>query len=758
MSHPELPDGASLKGPAMTNLRSSTNLVLASSSAGPAAITAGYPRVALASALWRRKLSLVLVFILCLAAGAAYMLTARSMYSSAASIYIRQNGPKLLSEGSIATESRNFLYTQAQLMQSTPVLAATARMPAVASSQTLRELGEADRIEALKSVIDAEVGMRDDIIKLTCRTPYAQEAALLANAVVEAYTVWRAEAMRSSAAQLLQILRLEKMEKEAELTAVLQEMVQFKQANRTLSFQTDRGNIAFERLAKLSGMLTESQMEVVNAKADHRAIQAVAGDPSALRQLMQSGYLSGLPGGTDRSEEHRLRSQREQLQVELAARRQESTDRSPAVLVLLQKIDAIDAQLQEQAERMASSCLASAVERLAAAQDKQHELEVSFEKQRAIAEELNIQAARYAVLESQLKRAERSCDVLDSRVKDLSVAEDAGNLTVAVVEAAAAPRAPYWPSMPKIMSLAVAVGLFLAIGTVLVQEWRDERLRSVEEASLVLHARVLGALPMKRWRRLHRGGRKDIIGEPCRQMAESCRRIRTALLCTKNSEDVKTVLVTSPQRGDGKSTLVSNLAIAMARASRRTLIVDADMRKPTQHRIFQIPGATGLTGLLAGKIRVGELIWRSPIDGLDILPCGAAIGNPSELLHSRNFREAMDEVSLAYDYVFVDSPCIVALADAQILAAQCDATVLVLCADKTSRTIAQQAIESLVSVGGRLLGLVVSNVCENHEYSDYVNLSHRVPSEDDGNGLENADEADWHTKVLRGSDTRVEAE
>jgi capsular exopolysaccharide synthesis family protein len=212
--------------------------------------------------------------------------------------------------------------------------------------------------------------------------------------------------------------------------------------------------------------------------------------------------------------------------------------------------------------------------------------------------------------------------------------------------------------------------------------------------------------------------------EPKSIIAEAYRTIRTAVFFGVPKGEAKTILVTSPDAGDGKSTLVSNLAITMAQAGQRTLILDADFRRPVQHNIFDFENGRGLSNVLAGDITLNEAVQKGPVEGLDILSCGPEVPNPSEILNSDAFTEILKgKLPKRYDRIIVDSPPVGLVADSQILSANCDITVLVLRAEKSTRRHSQQACDVLQSVGGRLLGAVMNDIPHRHSrygyYSSY---------------------------------------
>jgi capsular exopolysaccharide synthesis family protein len=198
--------------------------------------------------------------------------------------------------------------------------------------------------------------------------------------------------------------------------------------------------------------------------------------------------------------------------------------------------------------------------------------------------------------------------------------------------------------------------------------------------------------------------------DPMSDVAESYRTVRTAVYFGVPAGRAKTLLITSPSPGEGKTTLASNLAIAMAQAGNRILLLDADFRKPNQHRIFQVDKTIGLSSVLADEATLDQAIHSTQVPGLDVLPCGPIPANPSEILNSQMFADLLQELGEKYDHVLLDSPPVVPVTDARILAASCNATVIALRAERSTRKAAVYARDVLRSVGANLLGIVVNDV------------------------------------------------
>jgi capsular exopolysaccharide synthesis family protein len=193
-------------------------------------------------------------------------------------------------------------------------------------------------------------------------------------------------------------------------------------------------------------------------------------------------------------------------------------------------------------------------------------------------------------------------------------------------------------------------------------------------------------------------------------MAEAYRTLRTTLFFRAGSSGAKTLLITSPTMGDGKTMTASNLAIAVAQSGTRTLLLDADLRRPNVHRVFELDNRVGLTNVVAGDATIAQAVQRTDVPDLDLITSGPIPTNPAEVLNSQFFRDVLSDLSKDYDLIIIDSPPIMPVTDARILGAICDVTLLVLRAMRSDVSVARHAKESLLEVGANLAGAVVNGV------------------------------------------------
>ena len=198
--------------------------------------------------------------------------------------------------------------------------------------------------------------------------------------------------------------------------------------------------------------------------------------------------------------------------------------------------------------------------------------------------------------------------------------------------------------------------------------------------------------------------------------AEAFRTLRTSLAFA-SPDPVRTLLVTSAGPEEGKSTVVSNLAVAMAQAGKRVLVVDADLRKPQQHRIFEVPNHRGLTNVLVGEADIGEVVTATPVPGVDLVSSGPIPPNPAELLDSDRARSLWPSLAGEYQCVLIDSPPLVAVADSVILSTQVEGVLVVVKAGVTRIDLLRESRALLEKAGARVLGAILNEV--RHAPRDY---------------------------------------
>lgn len=335
-------------------------------------------------------------------------------------------------------------------------------------------------------------------------------------------------------------------------------------------------------------------------------------------------------------------------------------------------------------------------------------------------EKLPEKEVRLARLERSAKVNEEIYTLLLKRHKEAQISEAMEIGDIRVVDPARGPKYPVKPNRKLNLALGLLAGLLFGVASAFLVEYFDTTLKGWEDVSKKLDLPILGAIP-----RIRVPGREALAEASAipsafeaklishtdsrSPVSEAYRTVRTNIQYFDITEKVEVLLFTSPGPKEGKSTTVSNLAVTMAQQGVRTLIVDADLRKPVVAKIFGISRTPGLTDILVGKASLSMCIAETGIDNLYILPSGTLPPNPSELLSSQKMDELLELLREAFDTVLLDSPPVLAVTDASILAKKTDGVVLVVRSDLTEEEAALMARHHLEQVRARVIGVVVND-------------------------------------------------
>jgi succinoglycan biosynthesis transport protein ExoP len=669
--------------------------------------------------VWRSRWIVLLTIAVALGIGLAYITIATPIYTSTSRIYVQQSGPKILTEAEgLMTQSKNYLYTQAELLKSTPILSSALEKNSMKELKIFQKID--NPIEYLKKKgLRVSVGKKDDIIDISSDSPDPGQAAQLVNAVVDSYKSYHASSKKSTSGEVLKILQKEKRDRDKELAEKLKAMMALKSENIALAFEDRNSNIILDRLDTLSAELTQAELQTVEAKSIYENYKSMMDDPAKLKLFAESERAKGIfiPNASEWSQ---LETEYEQLHMQLNDLQKQRITDQPATNALEEKVEQVDNKLASLYRKFGETQLAIAEQQYNAAKQKQEQIDTYFEAQRQEAIQFNKQLAQFTILKSDWEQTKKLCDILDERIKEVNITEDTGNLNISVLESAHPADKPSKPPKARYMAIALLIGIVLAGTLALVRDRMDQRLRSMEEISAALELPTLSVVPSMSRREGPAIRGKKVYLDSRSVWAETYRTMRTAVLFSDTKAKSRTILVTSPEAGDGKTTVVSNLAIAMAQAGQKTLVLEADFRKPMQNKIFGVNHDNkGLSSVLAGTDKLEEVIKTTCVSDLHILTCGPEVPNPSETLHSASFTNIVKLLAKQYDRIIVDSPPVLPVTDAQILASICQITILVLRAEKSTRKASQRARDALQSVGARVLGLVVNDVPKNGRYGFY---------------------------------------
>ncbi len=637
----------------------------------------------LSAVIWRQRWIVTTTVIVFLCAGMAYFLLAKRYYTSVGRVSIEAG------RNDNADMNRFGLFTELEVMSSTPILVRAISDPRVQNAVVFNKV--TNRLVYLKKELKVEAGKRDNILTVSFAAPDPREAQAMVDSVLDSYHSYREQHTRSKADIDLGEDRLVQKEYDQKIKGLMEKMVEFRSANHTIDLTGNFGNITREKLNSLSAGLAIAQRETVDAKADYdEAAKSIGSDPEKLKQL-EAMVETSIPS----SQEAILTIKKELAQMDQQVQeleRQHFLPAHPQIVGLMRKIDELNLRFASVAKK-----------RWEASQWKEAALRMPYEEEHKKAEELELKASQYAIMEDGLRRLRNESDLLQTRAMHTTVNRDQGAHNIDIFETASYPDKHSWPHGSIIMAVSLVLGSLSGIGLARVREWVSPKLQSLDEVRNTLGLPILACIP--HW---DEDGADTIsaVGDAADEFAE----LRSAVIAASNGRDAKTVLLTAPSHSHGVSVVIHNLARSMATAGDRVLVIDANFRSPRQHLLLNLPADTGLSTVLNGECKIQDAIQETGVRGLEFLSCGRLPQRPTDLLKSTAFEDLMRELGSQYDSVLLDSPPVNQAADARIAAASCDATILVIRARKGDRRQSGQAYDALTSTGAHLVGVVINDV------------------------------------------------
>jgi len=286
---------------------------------------------------------------------------------------------------------------------------------------------------------------------------------------------------------------------------------------------------------------------------------------------------------------------------------------------------------------------------------------------------------------------------------------------IKILDLAQVPRSPILPRTRMNLAIGFVGGCFLAFAVVFGMERINPRIVDPGDVTSGLGLPLLGVAPQVA--KLNED--RALLSDLPYPLQEAIRSVRTQLLLSPQTAGIaRTFAVTSATPGEGKTLIASNLAMSMALAGRRVLLVDADLRRPKLHKVFNIRRDPGLSNVITGETRPSEALAESTVKGLFILPAGADVEMPADLLDSERIEQLLGAFRQVFDVVVLDCPPVMAVSDASIVASAATSVVFVVGAASTGRQVAHAAIDRLVSVNANVVGAVL-NKADMPARSDY---------------------------------------
>lgn len=474
----------------------------------------------------------------------------------------------------------------------------------------------------------------------------------------------------------------------------------------------ERYNINIQKLNDLNAALTKAKTERFEKESLFLELKGFSKKPEMIESMpaVVSNYLIQ----TLKTEYVRLTGQYRELSEKFGSEH-------PKMVMLSSQMKEVKEKISHEVGKIARSI--ETEYRVAMAKEKS--ILNALEAQKSEALELNQKQIEYNVLKREVETNRSLYESLLKRVKETGVTEGLTASNIMVVDPARVPDKPIKPRIALNILLAVISGLTLGLGLAFFFDYLDNTVKSPEEVERYLSIPLLGVVG--RFKKAAKnpaggGGELPAFSEPKSNISEGFRSLRTNLLFTSAESEKRVLLITSTATLEGKTVVAANLAVAFAQTGKKVLLIDADMRKPRIHGLFNLERSPGLSEALVGKEKLSSVINDTEISDLKVITCGTIPPNPAELLASKNMKVLIEEAKVYFDTIIIDSPPVMSVTDPVELATLSDGAVMIIKTASTPRPAIQMAIQQLSDVGAKVLGCVLNDVDfkrEGYYYSYY---------------------------------------
>jgi succinoglycan biosynthesis transport protein ExoP len=718
--------------------------------------------------LWRRRFAIASAAMLGALAGLLFCKLQTPVFRATTSVqlegfnqeyFLRDALPisPLLSNAS----AQNYLENQVKILQSRTLAARVAeklkdRLQASAKFSLVARLVESLRFsrpqqdgrnDFTKRVLDAlsvRTSLLSQVIEISYEDPDPALAAAAANAAVNEFVAMNREARWQSVEDTTQSLSAQTAELKLKLEKAGRQLMRFARESRLVFAGQGRATLGEDRMRYLEDAFTKAEADRVGKQSRYEA--AVLSPMEALPDALVTGPLR-------------------QYQTELEAARRELAESRTLYTPAHYKVKRLEARIAELESAIAqerTAIVARLRTEYSAAERTERSLSETHAAQLRTIQTETEKEAHYEILKREFDTTQRLYDSVLEKVKEAGVASALGGANIRVIDRAIPPRYPYSPNLPLSSSLGFAIGTLGGIGLVIVYSGSakvsrpgDLAFREVRELGMIPSAKHDKELNSpRRFLGSGDGGQGLALATWQKEnslFAESFRAAVTSLLFslpvrekppegTQPSRAGHALVITSAEPMEGKTTVLSNLAIACAETNRRVLVIDADLRRPRLHDIFEVCNNKGVTDIIQSAGQASSMDLRTytrttGVPNLWVLPSGPAVDGVSGLLHAAALKELLARCRKAFDLVLVDSPPMMLYPDARLLGRIADGVVLVVRADRNSRdelvrTCYQVLSEDRINILGTLLNGFRVAPARQRAYTDYYK---RYDGSRDGN-------------------------
>jgi succinoglycan biosynthesis transport protein ExoP len=528
-------------------------------------------------------------------------------------------------------------------------------------------------------------------------------AATIVNTLTDVYISQNLETKLRAAQDAVKWLHNRIEEERKKVEKAEQALLRYKEKHSIVTdFSSDVENITAQKLAHLNTQVVEAESNRVEAETRYKQAMVLTGTPDMLDSIPE--VLN-----------NELIRQIKSMEVELFKRMSELSkkygQKHPQMVAIESELNTLQKRRTQEVSRVINSLKNEYKVALA----KENSLKAALAKQKKESLELNQKAIRYGVLRRESESARYMYELLIKRFKETSLTEDMKTGNIRIVDRAEVPEYPIKPKKKLNILLAIIVSLLTGTGLAFFFEYLDNTIKLPEEVEKHLNIPFLGSIPLfstkNKWN-IRDDTSQELIAYnyPRSTASESYRGIRTSILFSSAESVPQVILITGVGPQEGKTITTANLAVTMAQADSKILILDCDMRRANVHKVFGTANDHGISNLLVGNSNMREAILHTRIPNLDVIPCGPIPPNPAELLGSTRMKTLLNSLRKHYAHILIDSPPSIPVTDAVVLSKSVDGLILVIRAGYTAKEIIKIGIAQFGAVGTHILGAVLNGV------------------------------------------------
>ncbi len=707
--------------------------------------------------LYRGRWIIAISFTVVLIATLIFTLTTDPTYEATTSILIQSNGmERSLFDLNALGNQNTLIANQTEILKSRTLSERVIKrldMSDVRDSlQLFRPNEEGERlsfremVEIMQQSMDVSNTRDTDILTVTVSAGTAFEAAYIANVVAEEFQLMNAESNRGEISELRKFVEGRLTIKEKELRHSEEQLRDYQEREKVASLDEETTELV-SRLAEVESLLEQAKIELqsnleMKKSLEKKLEERKASLPQDLTEI-STPYLQSL-----QQQLARLVGERTvyvtALQTDPSIKNKDAYQAT--VKQYDEKIDALKRNLRDEASKISATSMVSDPLKLSqemvnqlltldgeikAATAKITSLQTVVDEYNTRLENLPVKVLEFARLERRRKVDEETYMMLIQKLEETKIQEAAQAKNVSIIDPAIEPLDPVKPKKKLNVLLGALIGIGLGVGITFLLEYFDDTVKTPEELEK-MGFNILSSIPRIEMEKVEKKlekmgtfeGRKiqaRLIThlDPKSPVSEAYRSLRTNLQFSKIDRELNILLVTSAGPKEGKSTTAANLAIAMAQAGKKVVLMDADLRRPVVHSIFGLKKDNGLTNYMMGAIKFEDMIQKTFLDNLFLITSGALPPNPSELLASKKMEEVLDKLRNEFDLVVIDTPPVIAVTDAAVLSTKVDGTILVVASGQTNRDALARAHAVLESVDSGLLGTLLNGVNVEGMYGSY---------------------------------------